>query len=499
MAKAKIMIVEDDKAIAMAIQMILKRSDYQITGIYSNGEEALASFNTLVPDIVIMDCVLQGKLSGIDTATEIRRQYDIPLIYLTAYATEEVIEHIKQTQPDAFMSKPFQEKDLLINIDLCLYKHNMLKHNESLVKHLQDEMLENCAKSAQIKTLLHVSTMINSSLNIQEIKTKTIEAAMIMADAEAASLLLIDEITHDLFFDVALGTTGEDIKNIHIPQNCGIVGNAIKDKKAIIVNNAQEDPDFYPIIDQELNFTTRNIVCIPIKLKDKMIGVLEILNKKNGHFYDVDLHLLNALANQIAVALDNANLYENQKHMFYSIITALVETIDKKDVYTGGHSKRVQEYSLMIARGLGLTDAETNRLELASILHDVGKIGITDQILNKNSTLTDEEFNEIKKHPVYGEEILKHFADLKDIIPGIKHHHERYDGQGYPDHLIGDNIDIIARIIAVADAYDAMISGRSYKAKITPQDAIAEISRCKGTQFDPKIADLFCNQIKQII
>lgn len=402
---------------------------------------------------------------------------------------------------------PIQLDDLLHEADLVMYKNKQKKRRslvdnisidiprihkkQKIVSKLHEAITAKNIETSQIMTLINASTMINSSLNILEIKEKTIEAAMSLVKAEAASLLFIDEETNELLFDVASGEKSEDVKTIRIKMGQGIAGWVAENNQAVIVNNPKKDSRFYTGVDKKTSFETKNIICLPIITKGKLLGVLEAINKSDGSFNETDVDLLTTLTNHIAVAIDNSKLYKELKNTFYCIISALAETIDKKDPYTGGHAQRVKEYSVATGKYLDLTDDEKTTLELSSILHDVGKVGISDNILRKPSKLTDEEFQEMKKHTLVGEDIIKHVPSLQNIIPGIKHHHERFDGKGYPEGLKGDEIDLIARIISVTDAFDAMTTTRSYRDKLNVGRALRELKINVGTQFDPEIVDAF--------
>ena len=188
---------------------------------------------------------------------------------------------------------------------------------------------------------------------------------------------------------------------------------------------------------------------------------------------------------------------EENEQLSMHIIQALAFAIDAKDKYTNGHSARVADYSKMIAARYGYNDDEQNEIYMIGLLHDVGKIGIPDAIINKTDRLTDEEYGEIKKHPVIGTTILDKIKEMKNLSNGARWHHERYDGKGYPDGLAGEDIPEVARIIAVADAYDAMTSHRSYRDTLPQEQVRAEIERCKGTQFDPKFADIMIDIIDE--
>jgi diguanylate cyclase (GGDEF)-like protein/putative nucleotidyltransferase with HDIG domain len=178
-----------------------------------------------------------------------------------------------------------------------------------------------------------------------------------------------------------------------------------------------------------------------------------------------------------------------------SIIYALAATVDAKDNYTYGHSKKVSEYAVALSEKLKIPQDKLNNIRAASLLHDIGKVGVPDSILNKKEPLTDEEWNPIRGHPKLGVEILRHVMDLAHCLPAILHHHEHYDGSGYPSGLKGDKIPLEARILSVADAYDAMTSPRPYRDQLSMEDAVTEIKRCAGKQFDPEIVDIFCDTI----
>ena len=179
------------------------------------------------------------------------------------------------------------------------------------------------------------------------------------------------------------------------------------------------------------------------------------------------------------------------------MVQSLADAIDAKDTYTNGHSGRVAEYSREIAKRYGYNTKEQSDIYMMGLLHDVGKIGVPDVVINKPGRLTDEEFEQIKRHPVIGDQILKNIQEMPSLSTGARWHHERYNGEGYPDGLKGDEIPEAARIIAVADAYDAMTSYRSYRDVMSQEVVRAEIMKCSGTQFDPKFAEIMVRMIDE--
>lgn len=196
------------------------------------------------------------------------------------------------------------------------------------------------------------------------------------------------------------------------------------------------------------------------------------------------------------INVELSETYEKLEKAYMESIETIRYTVEAKDLYTRGHSDRVSEYSVLIGKKLGLNDEDIRRLRIGGLFHDVGKIGVPDSILQKNAKLTDDEYSQIKNHPTIGAHILSTASIFQDIIPIVKHHHERYDGNGYPSSLKGEEIPYLARIATVADSFDAMTSRRVYRDSLPMDIVISEIEKNKGTQFDPQVADAFLDILK---
>jgi putative nucleotidyltransferase with HDIG domain len=343
----------------------------------------------------------------------------------------------------------------------------------------------------QLALLNKVSHLVASTLDPREVRRRTIDAATRLVDCEVGSLLLLDPETGELYFEVALGERGSEVKKVRLKPGEGIAGWVVKHGKPVVVDDCDKDPRWSGRADQTAQFKTRSMICVPVRIRGQVIGALQAINRKNGRFDAKDVDLLNALADQVAVALENAHLFEEVQRTLVETSEALAEAIDLRDPYTGGHTRRVTEYSLVTGRQMGLDEKDLEELRLAAILHDIGKIGVDDQVLRKPGRLDEGEYLLMKKHPHLGASILDKIRYLTGVIPGIRSHHERNDGQGYPDGLNGQNIPLLARIIAVADTYDAMTSDRPYRKGLDKNIAIEEIRRCSGTQFDPAVVQSF--------
>jgi response regulator RpfG family c-di-GMP phosphodiesterase len=355
-------------------------------------------------------------------------------------------------------------------------------------KLLAKETLE---KYKEITLLYDMAERIGSCLDIKEVAGLTLEEITKFIECTGSSVMIYNEDKGCL---ETIGASGKhyDSKMTLIP-GIGIRGAIFANGTSEIINNVKSDPRFVNGV-REIS----SMICSPLKIKDKIIGIIDISNELPFNYTAAHLKLLNTIASQAAAAIENARLYDNLREAFFMTVHALAETVEKRDPYTGGHTKRVMDYSLAIGKEMSLNEDEITGLRLAAILHDIGKIGVKDSVLLKDGKLTDEEFEQIKLHSLYGEQILRHVRQMKDVIPGVKHHHEKYNGKGYPDGLKGDEIPIAARIICVADTFDAMTTDRPYRKGLSLEIAFEELRRCSGTQFDPNVTEAFFKYFEKI-
>lgn len=373
-------------------------------------------------------------------------------------------------------------------------------------------------KVQQLELMNEMAALLNSSLDTALVREKALEGTCKVLKCETASLFLVDEKKAELYWETALGETGKALKDhVRLPiDDRSIAGYVAMTGESLIVNDPSSDPRHNKKVTSKAGgFVTRNMICVPLKAKEKVIGVLQALNKlpqidatldkkaedaqwaSRHSFKQDDLKILETLSHQVAIAIDNSRLYASAKKTFVDTVEALAEAIEKKDRYTGGHTKRVVYYSMCIAKYLNLTPEELERIRLGAVLHDVGKIGIEDKILKKQAPLDDAEWKVMQTHPDQGYDIMSRVEGLKDVIGGMRYHHERWDGKGYPFGLKGEEIPLIARIISVADTYDAMVSTRPYRKGLDPKIAFDEISKHRGTQFCPVVVDAFIEAFKR--
>lgn len=244
------------------------------------------------------------------------------------------------------------------------------------------------------------------------------------------------------------------------------------------------------------------ILAVPMRRHGEILGCLVALDKdvppeifgtfNRGVFTSMDRKLLAGVAVHVALFLENRKLFQDTESLMMGLLHAMVAAVDAKDAYTCGHSVRVGLYAKRLAEAAGYDRRTAERCYLAGLLHDVGKIGIDDAVLRKPGKLTEEEFAQIQRHPEIGYRILKGIAQVQDILPGVLHHHEKYNGRGYPEKLLGERIPILGRLLCIADSFDAMTSSRTYRTAMSVEEAMTEIRKCKGSHFDPHLADIFC-------
>jgi HD-GYP domain-containing protein (c-di-GMP phosphodiesterase class II) len=242
-----------------------------------------------------------------------------------------------------------------------------------------------------------------------------------------------------------------------------------------------------------------SLMLLPMVIKDKPVGVAALLSTTRGYrFTEGSRKALSILVNNVSVAVENARLYEDIVDILEDTVNSFARTLDAKDKYASGHSERVTRYSLLIAHQMKLSREDTDALAQAGLLHDIGKIGISEFLLNKKGALDWDEYEETKLHPVIGRDILAPIEQFEHLAEIIYYHHERYDGGGYPEGISGEDIPLLSRIITVADAFDAMTSTRSYREKLNIEKAVQEIQSNSGTQFDPKVVDAFLHVVDQL-
>ena len=371
---------------------------------------------------------------------------------------------------------------------------NQLQSGETFTVAIQSDPLVSLVK---IGRSINVLTDINVLLKVIAEETK------VAMQADRCTVFLYDKEKNEIWSKVALGM---DMKEIRFPADKGFAGYVVKTGESVNIRDAYSDPRFNPEVDKETGYKTKTILCMPIKNNNQeIIGAFQVLNKQHGYFTKYDEDLLVAIGGSASITLENAQLfkqqqelYKEQKLLFDSFINTLAASIDARDKITSGHSDRVKLYSMLIVDALGLDERQKEIIEKAAILHDIGKIGIRDSVLQKEGKLTDEEYKHIQEHVRITHNILEKIyktSDFKQIDEIACSHHEKYDGSGYFRHLKGEEIPYGGRILAVSDVFDAITSRRHYRDKMPIANVVNILIKDSGTHFDKHIVDVFLNEI----
>ena len=314
-------------------------------------------------------------------------------------------------------------------------------------------------------------------------------------DADRCTVFIYDRNSNELWSQVATGL--ETSEEIRFPAHLGLAGYVVKTGEILNIQDAYEDPRFNKEIDKQTGYITHNILCLPMRnRKMEIIGVFQVLNKRASHFDQADEDLLTAISTNAGVAIENATLAQEMKVSFDSFVKTLSSTIDARDPITAGHSERVADYSVLLGEELKLQTDDLEALKYASLLHDIGKIGIKEEILKKDGRLTEKEYRHIQKHVFYTHEILQnvHFERHLQLVPEIAaSHHEKMDGSGYHRGLAGQDILLSGRILAIADVFDAITSRRHYRNRMAFDKVLTILKRDAGAHFDPDCVEGFFN------
>lgn len=354
-------------------------------------------------------------------------------------------------------------------------------------------------KSDPLVSLVKIGRSINALTDINVLLKVIAEETKVAMQADRCSVFMLDKKKNELWSMVALGMVSQEIR---FPADKGLAGYVVRTGESINIEDAYNDNRFNPEVDKETGYKTKTMLCMPIKNNNQeIIGAFQVLNKIDGVFTKSDEDLLAAIGGSASIALENAQLFEQQKELykeqkllFESFINTLAASIDARDKITAGHSSRVKLYSTLIVDALNMDEKMKEIIEKAATLHDIGKIGIRDSVLQKEGKLTDEEYKHIQEHVQITHNILDKICmteDFKLITEIACSHHEKYDGSGYYRHLKGEEIPYGGRILAVSDVFDAITSRRHYRDKMPIVNVISILLKDSGTHFDKSIVDVF--------
>lgn len=341
------------------------------------------------------------------------------------------------------------------------------------------------------------SLKLTENLEFEQLLNLIVKHTVALMKPQGCTLRLLSPDGKRLILKASYGLSKTSDLRKDIPLGKNIAGRGVKQGQPYIVDDLASDKRYArsPIVRKE---RFRSLLSVPLAEKKRIVGTLSVYSNRPHNYTEDDMNILSMLAGHSAIAIENARLFAKVRLQSLNVISALANIIDTKDSYTRGHSEKVMRYALLIAEAMDLSKKEKEIIQYASLLHDMGKIGVDLSVLRKPGPLTKEEWKQIFAHPQIGAEIISRTGLLEDLAPIILHHHERYEGGGYPDpEKKTEDIPLGARILAVADAFEAMTSDRPYRKARSRQAAKKELKRCAGTQFDPKVVDVFLKVLKK--
>jgi response regulator RpfG family c-di-GMP phosphodiesterase len=488
---ARILVVDDERVIREILAEFLSLEGFSVHTV-EDGEKALTELRLAPYDLLITDLKMP-RLSGLQLLERVEAErLGVLTVLMTGFGTvETAIEAMKKGAYD-YLLKPFKVEEVIHVVRRALHRQRLQAENIRLREAL---------------TIYKVSEAIALSHDLDHIFQVILRAAIDEAKADVATLHLLDRATGR--YEERVRLTASDDAPRGTPSPAFPVMTAQFAQGATIVAHGGKAGRYFT--EERVPEELTSFIAVPLQVRGNMVGVLNVFSFTAGKKFDEGHRkMLAVLASRAASAIDNARLYgelrasndsltranKTLEEMFQQTVAGFAQALEESDLYTRGHSERVAVYSEILARGLTLRDAEIRDIVQAGVMHDIGKIGVRYDMLNKPGKLTPEEVAVFRQHPEKGKRILEPVPCLHGLIDGCWCHHEWWDGGGYPRGLRGQAIPLVGRVVAIADAYDAMTSDRAYRRALPHEVAIGEIERCAGSQFDPELADAFVRYLE---
>jgi HD-GYP domain-containing protein (c-di-GMP phosphodiesterase class II) len=350
--------------------------------------------------------------------------------------------------------------------------------------------------------LVELSVTLNSTLDLGALLQLVTATACELLECEAASILLYDEKQGRLYFAAATGSDPVKLAEIPVPLDGSLAGTIFRENRPVILNSVEGDARHFALASEHINFHVRSLLGVPMRIKERAIGVLEAVNKRQGLFGEQDGAILSVTASHAAIAINNAQLFRKAelsqaelRLAYDATITGWSRALDLRDHNTEGHAERVADLTVRLARAYGVNEEALVHIRRGALLHDMGKLGVPDAILHKPGRLTGPERRIMLNHPQYAYLMLSSITYLQPALDIPRYHHEKWDGTGYTRGLKGDEIPIAARLFSVVDVWDALNNDRPYRKGWSREKAIEYIHNESGRQFDPKVVEVFLSII----
>jgi len=506
--KRTILVVDDDRRVIDLLQISLTQNGYKVNTALT-GEDGLESVRREPPDLIILDLRLPKK-TGFEVCAALKSSKDtahIPIVMVSASAEVDARLQGLMHGADDYLTKPFSPKELLIKVrriferiektELLSTKNRELE--TEVARNREDLLVRNKELRFQVyslETLMELTHQLNSSLDLDYTLNTLILSVVGQLRVNSACLFLTDDREDPKRLDACTfkGLKEESARGISFYYAGPFVRALLPLDGEDIQPHRLADLEHDTDLDGEVGalFAAGLTLVCPVVMKQRLAAILAVGEKVSGQEFQAhDLEMLRVLSESAGMAIENARLFKDLQEAYVSTVRLLVSRIEEKDPYTHGHTERVAAYAVGIAKEMGFVPEEVQRIQFGAFLHDIGKVHTEDHVLHKPGALTDEEWRIVKMHPLRGAEMVKGVRFLERVTDMIRHHHERVDGRGYPDGLKGDEITTAAKIVNVADAFDAMTTDRPYRAGLTVEQAIGQMTEKAGTQFAAEIVEVF--------
>lgn len=486
----KILVVDDNETILNLVSEVLGNEGYSVTKT-NTALDALEKLRQEEYDLLITD-IKMPHTSGLEIIKQLQQiSTQTKAIIMTGFGDLETAQDAIRQGTYDYLLKPFDNDTLRLAV-------------KNVIKRKKTE--EETARLKELVGLFHVSEFITSSFTPEKLLELILSSVIKQLNASQGSIMLLNRETETLTIAASVGLSKEIVKDTKIKVGEGIAGRVAKEGIPLLVTNIDETPSLAGLshdhpdksfISHALGLN-EEVISFPLVSSQVVLGVINIRKKiDNSPFTKADLELISILSTQAAVAIENSRLFNNLNNIYMEIMQFIIALTEARDVYLKGHTQRVTQYCLKIGKALALNKEELITLKYAATLHDIGKLAISESILNKREKLTSEEYEIIKTHPIIGANILKPLNFLGSARNLILHHHERIDGKGYPDGLSGNDVSLSMNIIILADSYDAMCSERAYRPALSAEAISSELINNKNKQFDPVAVDTFLKLLKK--
>jgi len=481
MQRGRILIVDDDPLVRDVLSSYFENTGQYDTEFAGDGLGGIDKVKNRDYDVVFTDLTMPG-INGIDFMREaVKIKPSLPVVVITGHTTiDNAINAMREGAKD-FITKPFNFSTVTSVAERVIGERRLLNtidkgdNRDSCIGRLNSELFR---KLQEINILQALSTELDTLYSNRDIYEKVVEMASRLLMVKDVAFGIVDRGTLKIRKAIGLPTR-------EVPVAGSIFERVVLTRSHYVASFGETNP--HTGIPLEEPF-----LAIPFMINNEIFGIISLSNKGDGTaFTNDEISLALTFAKKAAQRIENNALYEVFYNNLINTLKSLVNIIEARDSYTKQHSERVTTYALRIAEAMGLNAEESDALQFGGYLHDIGKIGVRDTILLKRDRLTQEEKTEINLHPVIGGNIIKPLQFFPKERELILHHHEHFDGNGYPDRLSGSAIPVTARILSVADAYDAMTSSRPYRQTRPHQQAVSELQRCSRTQFDGEVVKAF--------